>query len=77
MACGSMSNYEQRLINDLRRSQGKVIGKLEARIDRLVRSQARVRADLKTLAGTVAKQHSLLMAVFADKDGGVSPPPPQ
>ncbi len=49
-----MTNYEQRLISDLRRSQGKALGKLDKRIDRASDARQRMRADLKDLRDEVA-----------------------
>ncbi len=73
---GSVSNYEQRLISDLRRSQGRAMGKLDARIDRQMAVIKRQRAHLVLLARKVHRLEDLVTAAFLDRDGGTPPPPP-
>lgn len=70
-----MTNYEQRLIADLRRSQGKAMGKIEARLDRANIRIESLREMIKTLAIRLNKAESLVVAAFLDRDGPPPPPP--
>ncbi len=62
-----MTKYEQQLIRDLRRSQGKVIGRLEKRLDRQVN---RATENYQRIASLVDRVHELeqLVAIYISGD---------
>ncbi len=64
-----MSNYEQQLIRELRRSQGKVIGKLEKRLDRAVsRAQTISHAVHSQQKRILALERQIDLIIFARGD---------
>ncbi len=68
-----MSNYERRIIADLRRSQGKALGKLDARIDRVIHRLKGIEALLVQVQEMVAWYQDLVPVHRAIRD----PPPPE
>ncbi len=63
-----MTNYEQRLILDLRRSQGKVVGKLEKRLDRHGGKLQLLRQNAGALEARIVALEALLDALLAEGD---------
>ncbi len=71
-----MTNYEQQLIRDLRRSQGKIIGKLEKRLDRTQAKLELTRMSAKSTLARLIRLEELWVVTF-NKQNGPPPPPPK
>ncbi len=71
-----MTNYEQQLIRELRRSQGKIIGKLEKRLDRTQAKLELTRGSLKAVLARLLRLEEVMAVTFRSQDGHPPPPPP-
>ncbi len=70
-----MTNYEQKLIADLRRQQGRVIGRIEKRLDRANSRHDDLTQTIVKMMIRLQKAEQLLVAAFLDRDGPPPPPP--